>query len=179
MTQLTRAQAHAALRAAGWLESTLDIMTAVGAQESSLRVDVTGPKNADGTEDYGWLQINSLHCTGSPYWDKNKILSDPVYTAKCALQLYSSRGYKPWVAFTSGAYKKYMPPPTGPAIAQGCPAWFLVHDLQLFLNAATGSTLAGDGSFGPKTLAALQRYQAAHPVEPNIVGPNYWKMMNL
>lgn len=176
---LTRKQAHAALIQGGWPVSMLDIMTAVGAQESSLRIDVTGPKNANGTEDYGWLQINSMYVTGSPYYDKTLLLSDAAYTAKAAYGIYMRQGIRAWVAYTSGDYKKFMPPPVGAPIAQGSPAWFLVADVQDALNRALGTALVTDGAFGPRTLATLQDYQKLHPVEPNVVGQNYWKMLEL
>lgn len=175
MTTLTRAQAHAALTAGGWNSSMLDTMTAIGAGESSLRLEAVGPRNSDGTEDYGWLQINSQYVTGAPFWNKSRLLSDAAYNAACGHEIWVEQGLRAWVVFANGSYLKFMPPPIGVAIARGSPAWFLVADLQTGLNIA-GATpaLKVDGSFGPLTEAALVAYQLAHPVEPKVAGPHYW-----
>lgn len=179
MTQLTRAQAHDALAKAGWASTQFDLMTAIGAQESTLKVDQVGGPNPNGTYDYGWLQINS-----AKGYDKARLLSDPVYNAKCAFEIFTKQGYKAWVAFTSGDYKKYLPPSKGgPALSQGHGAWFLIHDLQMFLNTALGKTgadaLSGTGYWGATTQKYWLEYQAAHPVEKGICGEAYWKQTAL
>ena len=183
MTQLTRAQTHAALIAGGWATAQLDVMTAVCAAESTLRVEVVGGPNTDGTFDYGLCQINSVHCTSGPKWSKDRLLSDPAYNAECAHALYvGAGGYTPWAAFTSGRYKKYLPPSLGgPVLSSGGGAWFLIHDLQMALNKALGLTgtdaLTGTGTWGAKTEMLWQRYQAAHPIEKDVCGPIYWKLL--
>ncbi len=176
MTTLTRKQAHAALHAGGWLTQVqLETMTAIAAAESSLRVDVTGARNSNGTEDYGLLQINSMYVTGSPHWDRARLLSDPAYNAACAYALFKGQGYGAWAAYTGGHHLKYMPPTYGgPVMAHGCPAWFLVVDMQTALNAAGASPqLTADGAWGPRTQTAVDAHHAAHPIEPHVVGPVY------
>lgn len=176
MTTLTRQQAMAALTAGGFSQRDLlmDTMVAIGAAESDLRVDVTGAKNPDGTEDYGWLQINSRYVTGPPRWDKARLLSDPAYNASCARHIYTDQGLRAWSSYDRGKHLPFMPPPNGPALTIGSVAWFLVADLQVGLNKA-GAQLAVDGSFGPKTAAALQSFQQAHPLEAmGTAGPGYW-----
>lgn len=166
---LTRSEAISALDNAGWPFYLSDIMVAIGAQESSLHIDAQGPTNANGTIDYGWLQVNSQYVTGPPKYDIIRLLADPVYNARCAYAIFKSQGLAAWVAYTSGDYKKYLPPHmNGPLIAQGSKTWFLVADLQDELNKDVVVTpsplLVVDGSFGPKTLAALKRWQIANPL---------------
>lgn len=179
MTQLTREQAHTALTSAGWSGDLLDTMTAIGAQESTLKVDQVGGPNRNGTYDYGWLQINS-----AKGYDKNRLLSDPVYNAQCALAIYKTQGLNAWVAYTSGDYKKYLPPSKGgPQLSQGHGAWFLIHDLQMFLNAALNlqgaDRLSGTGYWGPTTQKYWEQYQALHAIEKGVCGPAYWKQTGL
>ena len=169
MTTLTRTQAKAALTLGGWPAYLLDIMVAVGAQESSLRVEVVGPKNSDGTEDLGWLQINSRYVTAGPLFDRARLLSDPAYNARCGKRIFDSQGLKAWVAYTTGDFAKFMPPHLGgPPLVQGGPAWFLNADLQNALNNLgytdhEGKPLVVDGAFGKRTAAALKKWQMAEP----------------
>lgn len=164
VNRLNRTQARLALYAGGWPLDLFDTMTAVGAAESSLLVDVVGPKNADGSEDLGWLQVNSRYVTGGPKYDRIRLLSDPAYNAKCAFQIFKDQGLGAWVAYTSGAHVKFMPPHLGgPDLGVGARAWFLVEELQSVLNHA-GAALVIDGAFGPKTKAALTAWQQANPV---------------
>src|SRR6478752_4384307 len=63
-------------------------------------------KNANGSEDWGLFQINSIH--------KDQITKAQALTAlanaKYAFKLSKSGTYwKPWVGYTNGNYKQYLP----------------------------------------------------------------------
>lgn len=79
------------------------IMAAIGMAESGGRVDAIGGPNSDGSYDYGWLQINSSHG-----YNKAKLLSDPIYTARAGVAIWRSQGLGAWSTYKSGAYKTYL-----------------------------------------------------------------------
>lgn len=62
--------------------------------------------NKNKTVDHGAFQINSIHL-----WrvggDANKLL-DCKTNIDVAYQIYKEQGFRPWVAYTNGAYKKYL-----------------------------------------------------------------------
>lgn len=60
-------------------------------------------KNTNGTIDFGWLQINSVHG-----YDQTKLKKDPVYTARVAYQIYKSQGLEAWSTYNNGAYKSFL-----------------------------------------------------------------------
>lgn len=90
------------LKEAGWPAKAIPIMTAIGGAESGWKVDAVGGPNDNGTYDYGWLQINSVHG-----FDRERLLSDPVYTARAGLKIYRSQGLEAWSTYNSGAWKSY------------------------------------------------------------------------
>lgn len=101
MSTLTVAQAADALSQAGWPATLIPIMVGIGKAESGLRVDATSRPNSNGTIDHGWLQINSVHSQ----YSVAQLLTDPVYTAKAALDIYHAQGLQAWSTYNSGAYK--------------------------------------------------------------------------
>lgn len=90
------------LKQAGWPAALIPIMVAIGGAESSWNIGASHI-NSDGSEDDGWLQINSVHG-----YDKQKLKSDPVYTAKAGLAIYKSQGLAAWTTYTSGAYRQFL-----------------------------------------------------------------------
>lgn len=52
--------------------------------------------------DCGYFQIN---VRGTTCPDE---LFDPIYNVQVARSMYERRGWQPWVAYTSGSYKKYL-----------------------------------------------------------------------
>ena len=91
------------LKQAGWPSNLIPIMVAIGGAESGWKVDATSPQNTNGTVDYGWLQINSVHG-----YDVNKLTSDPVYNARAGYQIYKSQGLGAWSTYNDGSYKAHM-----------------------------------------------------------------------
>lgn len=101
--RLSPAQIGSAMRRAGWPEAAIPVGIAVAMAESGGNPNATN-KNRNGSTDYGLFQINSIH--GSLVVGKN--WSDPVENARMALKLYKDSGWKPWVAYNSGSYRKNL-----------------------------------------------------------------------
>lgn len=101
MTTLTAAQVAALMRKAGFPESDLVTMVAVCKAESGFRVEA---KNQHSSAS-GLLQILwSVH----RQYDQRKLLSDAQYNINAGYDIYKSQGKRAWVAYTSGAYQKYV-----------------------------------------------------------------------
>lgn len=90
------------LRQGGWPSNLIPVMVAIGGAESRWRINATH-KNDNGTTDYGWLQVNSVHG-----YDSAKLTTDPVYTARAAYSIYKSQGLAAWSTYNNGAYKGFM-----------------------------------------------------------------------
>lgn len=113
------------LKAAGWPENLIPIMSAIAIAESSGNTTAHNAKYPD--DSYGLWQINRLaHPQYSP-----EFLRDPVNNAKAALQVYNERGgggkgLSAWTTFTKGTYKQHLgqgydlyAPVTSPALTKG------------------------------------------------------------
>lgn len=87
----------------GGARNLAPIMAAIGMAESGGRIDAVNGPNDDGSYDYGWLQINSSHG-----YDRAKLLSDPVYTARAGVAIERAQGLSAWTTYTSGAYKTFL-----------------------------------------------------------------------
>ena len=105
------------LRAAGFPESEIPIMMAIGKAESGWNPNATHT-NPSGSIDQGIFQINTIH-KGQPYYPQNPF--DPLQSAKAAYAIWNNSGrtYKDWVVYQTGAYKQYMQaaPPIQPYAA--------------------------------------------------------------
>lgn len=165
--RLTREQADDYLVKAGWPTGTFrtnlgfsvpfDVLAvAIASAESDLVVDAQGPPNRDASVDRGWFQVNSVHG-----YDDALLLSDPLYTAQCALQILLQQGVRAWAAYgvrnAAGEYPyaRRMPPGMGgPDVASGT-SGLIQRSLQAFLNDDLGlvgsGALVKDGAYGPKT----------------------------
>ena len=62
--------------------------------------------NSDGTLDWGYFQINTVHLK-RPGLNLRDLL-DCKTNIDFAYQLYRERGFEPWTTFTSGAYRQYL-----------------------------------------------------------------------
>jgi hypothetical protein len=62
--------------------------------------------NTDGTLDWGYFQINTVHLK-RPGLNLRDLL-DCRANIDFAYQLYTERGFEPWTTYTSGAYKRYL-----------------------------------------------------------------------
>ena len=62
---------------------------------------------SDGTLDWGYFQINSVHLT-RPGLNLRDLL-DCKTNIDYAYQLYSRKGFDPWSVYTSGAYRRFLP----------------------------------------------------------------------
>ncbi len=62
--------------------------------------------NRNGSVDIGLAQINWNPAYNPPYTFEQ--LQDCKFNLDIALKKYNSRGFQPWYAYTSGAYKKFL-----------------------------------------------------------------------
>jgi hypothetical protein len=62
--------------------------------------------NTDGTLDWGYFQINTVHLQ-RPGLNLRDLLSCRA-NIDFAYQLYLERGFQPWSTYNSGAYRKYL-----------------------------------------------------------------------
>lgn len=62
--------------------------------------------NSDGTLDWGYFQINTVHLT-RPGLNLRDLL-DCKANIDFAYQLYTERGFEPWTTFRNGAYRRYL-----------------------------------------------------------------------
>ena len=81
----------------------VDIMYAIAKAESSLRSEAINI-NKNGTIDRGIFQINSVH-KDLP----NEKAFNWIENTKYAIKMMKRQGYRPWVAYNSGAYIKHLP----------------------------------------------------------------------
>jgi hypothetical protein len=62
--------------------------------------------NSDGTLDWGYFQINTVHLKRAGMNLRN--LLDCKANIDFAYKLYTERGFEPWTSFTSGAYRQFL-----------------------------------------------------------------------
>ena len=89
---------------AGGSRNLAPIMAAIAMAESGGRTDNVGGPNSDGTYDYGLWQINSSHTQ----FDRNRLLTDPVYNARAAVSIERSQGLGAWTTYKNGAFRQYL-----------------------------------------------------------------------
>jgi hypothetical protein len=108
--RLTKEQVQNVFRQAGWNELLIPIMTAIAYAESSFcsdnyRIRKAGEGQALPESSWGLLQINIL---AHPQYNRELLISDPVYNAKAALDIFKKQGLRAWGSFTDGRYKPYF-----------------------------------------------------------------------
>ena len=62
--------------------------------------------NSDGTLDWGYFQINTVHLKRAGV--NLRDLLDCKANIDFAYTLYKERGFQPWTTFTSGAYRQFL-----------------------------------------------------------------------
>lgn len=62
--------------------------------------------NSDGTLDWGYFQINTVHLKRAGV--NLRGLLDCKANIDFAYQLYTERGFEPWSTFNSGAYRQFL-----------------------------------------------------------------------
>jgi hypothetical protein len=62
--------------------------------------------NSDGTLDWGYFQINTVHLKRAGV--NLRDLLDCKANIDFAYQLYTERGFQPWTTFQSGAYRQFL-----------------------------------------------------------------------
>lgn len=109
---------HALLHKNGWQEPlNMCRMVATVQAESQFWTEAVGVVNQDGSQDFGIFQLNDKHwptfaTTPDEYVAK---CFDPAQAARIARKLWAAdqaaggSGFRPWAAYTSGAYTVYLP----------------------------------------------------------------------
>jgi hypothetical protein len=64
--------------------------------------------NSDGTLDWGYFQINTVHLKRAGV--NLRDLLDCKANIDFAYKLYAERGFEPWTTFNSGAYRQFLKP---------------------------------------------------------------------
>lgn len=67
--------------------------------------------NSDGTLDWGYFQINTVHLKRAGV--NLRSLLDCKANIDFAYQLYTEKGFEPWTTFNSGAYRQFLRNPGG------------------------------------------------------------------
>jgi hypothetical protein len=65
--------------------------------------------NSDGTLDWGYFQINTVHLTRAGL--NLRGLLDCRANIDFAYQLYQERGFQPWSTYNDGAYRRFLQNP--------------------------------------------------------------------
>jgi hypothetical protein len=105
--QISIASALAACRAAGWAKEDLIVAVAVMSAESLRYVKayhVNDPGSAQESTDRGLFQINDM--SHPDLSDEDAYSAAP--NVKYAQRMYRTQDFKPWAAFNSGAYAKFL-----------------------------------------------------------------------
>lgn len=115
MTTLSDAQVAGYAKSAGFTGGDVAICVAVCHAESGCRTDVVNNDNANGTRDYGLMQINSSHAQllSSGNWQ------NPGDNMRMAYAVFQSQGWRAWSTYNSGAYKPFL---VAGLAASGAPA---------------------------------------------------------
>lgn len=93
---------------AGFTGEGLRTVIGIGGAESNWTMKRGGP-NSDGTYDWGVWQINDVH---HPTADEK---TDVIANARAAWKISShGKSFTPWTTYNSGAYKRFLPPASGP-----------------------------------------------------------------
>jgi hypothetical protein len=66
--------------------------------------------NSDGTLDWGYFQINTVHLKRAGV--NLRGLLDCRANIDFAYQLYTERGFEPWTTYRDGTYRQFLPAPT-------------------------------------------------------------------
>lgn len=93
---------------AGWTDvENLMKMIATAQAESDLYTEAWH-ENDNGTTDWGYLQLNDGGKTGTELEEFKAMAFDPVEATAYARKMFVQRKFQPWVAYNSGAWKKFI-----------------------------------------------------------------------
>ncbi len=88
-----------------WGPYECKVALAVARAESGMREEAYGI-NTNNTIDVGIFQINTVHFKKEGCHLKD--LTDQYKNVDCAYQIWEQQSWRPWVAFTSGAFKEKL-----------------------------------------------------------------------
>jgi len=113
--QYTYSQLMALWVQAGGSRLYAPIAAAVAMAESGGNSTAINTSNANGSTDLGLWQINSIHGQLST--------TNPLANAKAAVKISSGgKNWNPWVAYTTGAYAKYLQKDVTPRTSETGPS---------------------------------------------------------
>jgi len=85
------------------------------AENPSGACEIYHYNTSDGTLDWGYFQINSVHLKNPGL--NLKDLLDCKANIDYAYRLFLQKGFAPWTTYTSGAYRKFLPSPESQPLA--------------------------------------------------------------
>lgn len=96
---------------AGFRDDDVAMAVAIAKAESQWNPLAVNDQNANGSTDFGLMQINSIHASLLATGDWKK----PLDNMQMAFQIFTDAGaeWTPWATFNSGSYKQYLKPVSG------------------------------------------------------------------
>lgn len=123
----------------GWRRDQWATAAAVFRAESGWDPQATSYQpNSDGSTDRGIVQLNSR------YFPDDALAFDPVRSIAKALELYNTRGFRPWYAWSNGSYRQFLGECN--AAAEGAA-----------LPYPGRAAVAGSAGIGPRTITYVLR----------------------
>jgi hypothetical protein len=92
------------LRQAGWPESLIVTMGAIGQAESSGNSTAHNDANPGRERSYGLWQVN---INAHPEYSREQLF-DPLFNAQAALGIYQVQGLRAWGPYQTGIYRQYL-----------------------------------------------------------------------
>jgi Lysozyme like domain/NlpC/P60 family len=135
---------------AGGSPALSKLMAAIAMAESGGVVNRTSPQNTNGTYDYGLWQINSSH-----NYDKNRLLTDPLYNAQAAVAIEKSQGLTAWTTYNKGLYVPFLNTAASRKIDYGGPSGGYVRPGGAPGSAPSVSGGGGGGGGGASSNSAI------------------------
>lgn len=99
---LTASEILYLVRKVGFPTADQATMVAIALAESGGDIFALNTSNANGTEDRGLFQINSVHGYNSD------MLFDAEFNTRAALNIFNTQGLTAWAAYNNGSYLMYM-----------------------------------------------------------------------
>ncbi len=101
----------------GVLVPLKDVLCACIYQESRFKIGAIGPKNYDGTQDYGLCQYNNGSLKGIPLWigkgatfkDVDEVLTSPEKNVRVMVKTWLAGHPSWWASFKFNAFKQWLP----------------------------------------------------------------------
>ena len=97
----------------GWDDATIVRGLAIGYAESGAKKGAIGGPNRDGTYDYGFMQVNSVHFAEHEFvkqgWNAQTMLQIAPNLSASRFLSNQWKNWTPWSTFKNGRYLDYVP----------------------------------------------------------------------